>query len=270
MRKERSFFILACKFSGMPRREERKNCRDRYQSDPQDAGRCAREHQEEVPGRKLPLVDEVIELDRKNRGAQQQADSLRSSAKCSPSRSAALMGQGKKDEAEEVKAAGQRSCPTSLPQLEQLEEKDARGRDQEEHDGRSRRSSTRSVPIGKDDSENVEVRAASASRSFRISRSRTTSEIMEKLQRHRSGRRTPRRRQRLLLSDGRHRAPALCRDLSYARDFMIDRGFTYVHPAVYDPQRRGHGRYELCRDGDHDVQDRGRGPLPRSARASIP
>ena len=53
---------------------------------------------------KLPLVDEVIELDRKNREAMQQADSLRNQRKVLSKEIGGLMKQGKKDEAEATKA----------------------------------------------------------------------------------------------------------------------------------------------------------------------
>ena len=53
---------------------------------------------------KLPLVDEVIELDAKARAAQSEADELRASRNKLSKQIGALMGQGKKDEAEEVKA----------------------------------------------------------------------------------------------------------------------------------------------------------------------
>ena len=44
--------------------------------------------------------------------------------------------------------------------------------------------------------------------------------------------------------------------IAYARDFMINRGFTYLRTAIYDPQQRSYRRYEFCRDGFHDVQNR--------------
>ena len=53
---------------------------------------------------KLPLVDEVIELDAKNRAAKAEADNLRASRNKLSKQIGQLMGQGKKDEAEEVKA----------------------------------------------------------------------------------------------------------------------------------------------------------------------
>ena len=43
--------------------------------------------------------------------------------------------------------------------------------------------------------------------------------------------------------------------IAYARDFMIDRGFTYCVPPFHDQKQRGDRRHELCRDGCHDVQD---------------
>ena len=52
---------------------------------------------------KLPLVDEVIALDAENRAAQKEADDLRASRNKLSKQIGALMGQGKKDEAEEVK-----------------------------------------------------------------------------------------------------------------------------------------------------------------------
>lgn len=62
---------------------------------------------------KLPLVDEVIELDAKARAAQSEADELRASRNKLSKQIGALMGQGKKDEAEEVKAQVWRSIISS-------------------------------------------------------------------------------------------------------------------------------------------------------------
>ena len=66
---------------------------------------------------KLPLVDEVIRFDREYRDAQQQADGLRNKRKTLSKQIGALIGQGKKDEAEAVKAevAGLRPRRTILP-----------------------------------------------------------------------------------------------------------------------------------------------------------
>ena len=65
---------------------------------------------------KLPLVDEVIELDAEKRATQQKADSLRASRNKLSKQIGALMGQGKKAEAEEVKARSRHSPMSSSPQ----------------------------------------------------------------------------------------------------------------------------------------------------------
>ena len=104
---------------------------------------------------KLPLVDEVIELDAKDRPTKAEADSLRASRNKLSKQIGALMGQGKKDEAEEVK----RQVSEDAKRLTQLEEKET------EYEERIKKIMMTipniidpSVPIGKDDSENVEVK----------------------------------------------------------------------------------------------------------------
>ena len=103
---------------------------------------------------KLPLVDEVVELDRKFREAKVQGDELRSQRKSVSKKIGALMGQGKKEEAEAVKA----EVSAIGEKLEALEKQEA------ELSARIREIMLvipnfidDSVPIGKDDSENVEV-----------------------------------------------------------------------------------------------------------------
>ena len=103
---------------------------------------------------KLPLVDEVIELDRKNREAMQQADSLRNQRKVISKEIGGLMKQGKTQEAEAAKAKVAQIAQELL-RLEALEE---------EYAGEIRRRMQvipqiidPSVPIGRDDSENVEI-----------------------------------------------------------------------------------------------------------------
>ena len=103
---------------------------------------------------KLPLVDEVIELDRKNREAMQQADSLRNQRKVLSKEIGGLMKQGKKDEAEATKA----KVNAAAERLAELEAKET-----------ELAASIReimltipniiddSVPVGRDDSENVEI-----------------------------------------------------------------------------------------------------------------
>ena len=103
---------------------------------------------------KLPLVDEVIELDRKNREAMQQADNLRNQRKVLSKEIGGLMKQGKKEEAEATKAKVA-ELADELAHLEQLEEEYAA-----EIKKRMQvipQIIDPSVPIGKDDSENVEI-----------------------------------------------------------------------------------------------------------------
>ena len=69
---------------------------------------------------KLPLVDEVIELDAQARKTQQEADALRADRKKLSKQIGALMGQGKKDEAEAVKA----QVNASAERLDELEKKE--------------------------------------------------------------------------------------------------------------------------------------------------
>ena len=103
---------------------------------------------------KLYLVDEVIELDQKNREAMQQADALRNQRKVLSKEIGGLMKQGKKEEAEATKAkVGE--LAEELERLEKLEEEYA-----EEIKKRMQvipQIIDDSVPIGKDDSENVEI-----------------------------------------------------------------------------------------------------------------
>ena len=103
---------------------------------------------------KLPMVDEVIELDAKKRDCQQEADSLRANRNKISKQIGALMAQGKKEEAEEVK----KEVAASAARLSELEEQE------KELDEKILKIMMvipniidPSVPIGKDDSENVEI-----------------------------------------------------------------------------------------------------------------
>ena len=104
--------------------------------------------------KKIPMVDEVIELDSKKRECQQEADSLRANRNKISKQIGALMAQGKKDEAEEVK----KEVAAFAARLSELEEQE------KELDEKILKIMMvipniidPSVPIGKDDSENVEV-----------------------------------------------------------------------------------------------------------------
>ena len=174
---------------------------------------------------KLPLVDEVIELDRKNREAMQKADGLRNQRKVLSKEIGGLMKQGKKDEAEAVKQKVAEAAE-ELVRLEALEEEYAQ-------EIRKRmlvipQIIDESVPIGRDDSENVEIERFGEPfvPEFEVP---YHVDIMEKLDGIDidSARRTSGNGFYYLKGDIA-RLHSAC--LSYARDFMIDRGFTYMIP----------------------------------------
>ncbi|MBO4395552.1 MAG: serine--tRNA ligase, partial [Eubacterium sp.] len=104
--------------------------------------------------KKLPLVDEVIEFDKQRREVQQRADDIRSNRNKLSKQIGALMGQGKRDEAEAVKA----EVAAQAEELKSLEEQEVTLAEEVK-----KRMMVipniidPSVPIGKDDSENVEV-----------------------------------------------------------------------------------------------------------------
>ena len=104
--------------------------------------------------KKLPLVDEVIELDAESRKVKQEADDLRASRNKISKEIGALMGQGKKEEAEAKKA----EVAANSKRLEELEVKET---ELEEKIKKIMMTIPNiidpSVPIGKDDSENVEI-----------------------------------------------------------------------------------------------------------------
>ena len=174
---------------------------------------------------KLHLVDEVIELDIKNREAMQNADSLRNQRKVLSKEIGGLMKQGKKEEAEATKAKVA-ELAEELARLEVLEEEYA-----EEIKKRMQvipQIIDDSVPIGKDDSENVEIErfGEPVVPEYEIP---YHVEIMEKLAGIDidSARKTSGNGFYYLQGDIA-RLHSAC--LSYARDFMIDRGFTYCIP----------------------------------------
>ena len=174
---------------------------------------------------KLPLVDEVIELDEKNRAAQQEADNLRESRNKLSKEIGALMAQGKKDEAEKVKAEVTKDAER-LAELEKIN-----------NDLKDKilkimytipQMIDDSVPVGKDDSENVEIEkfGEPVVPDFEIP---YHTDIMERF----SGidldaaRRVAGNGFYYLIGDIARLHSAV---ISYARDFMIDRNFTYVVP----------------------------------------
>ena len=174
---------------------------------------------------KLPLVDEVIELDEENRKVKKEADDLRANRNKISKQIGALMGQGKREEAEEVK----KQVTAASDHLAELEEKE---KDLEERIKKIMMTIPNiidpSVPIGKDDSENVEVQKFGdpVVPDFEIP---YHTEIMERFNGIDldSPRRAAGNGFSSLLGDIARLHSAV---IAYARDFMIDRGFTYCVP----------------------------------------
>lgn len=174
---------------------------------------------------KLPLVDEVIALDEESRKTQAEADQLRSDRNKISKSIGALMGQGKKEEAE----AAKQEVAAINARLSELEPREA------EIAARIRdimltipQMMDPSVPIGKDDSCNVEVQryGEPVVPDFEIP---YHTEIMERLNGIdlEAAGKVAGNGFYYLLGDVARLHSAV---LSYARDFMIDRGFTYVIP----------------------------------------
>ena len=174
---------------------------------------------------KLGLVDEVIELDAEKRKTQQEADQLRADRKKISKEIGALMGQGKKEEAEQLK----NQVNADAEKLEQLSEKE------KELDEKILKIMMTipniidpSVPIGKDDSENVEIEkfGEPVVPDFEIP---YHTEIMEKFNGIDldSARKVAGNGFYYLMGDIARLHSAV---IAYARDFMIDRGFTYCVP----------------------------------------
>ena len=174
---------------------------------------------------KIALVDEVIELDKKFRETKLECDNLRNMRNVKSKEIGGYMKNGQKDEAEKVKAEVA-EIGKKLEELEQLEV-------QTEADIRERmlvipNIIDDSVPIGKDDSENVEVErfGEPAVPDFEVP---YHVDIMEKVNGIDldSARRTSGNGFYYLCGDIAQLQSCI---LSYARDFMIDKGFTYYIP----------------------------------------
>ena len=174
---------------------------------------------------KLPLVDEVIELDAEKRATQQKADSLRASRNKLSKQIGALMGQGKKAEAEEVKAQVK-------AQSDELIAAEAKEKELDEKILKIMMTIPNiidaSVPVGKDDSENFEVErfGEPVVPDFPVP---YHTEIMESFNGIDldAARRVAGNGFYYLMGDIARLHSAV---IAYARDFMIDRGFTYVIP----------------------------------------
>ena len=174
---------------------------------------------------KLPLVDEVIALDEENRKVKKEADDLRASRNKISKQIGALMGQGKKEEAEEVK----KQVTEASDHLAELEEKE------KDLDARIKKIMMTipniidsSVPIGKDDSQNVEIErfGEPVVPDFEIPYHTDIMESFNGIDLD-AARRVAGNGFYYLMGDIARLHSAV---IAYARDFMIDRGFTYCVP----------------------------------------
>lgn len=197
---------------------------------------------------KLPLVDEVISLDAENRKAKQEGDDLRAARNKISKEIGMLMGQGKKEEAE-AKKAEVAAGAKRLAELEVLENE-------------LQEKITKimmvipniidpSVPIGKDDSQNVEIEKFGEPKvpDFEVPYHADILERISGIDKEAAGR-TSGNGFYYLMGDAARIHSAM---LSYARDFMIDKGFTYCIPPFMIRSSVVNGVYELCGNGSHDV-----------------
>ena len=174
---------------------------------------------------KLPLVDEVLEFDKKSRDLMTKGDELRSKRKTLSNQIGLLMKEGKKEEAEKIKAEVQELNNTLLKN-EELEATYA-----EEVKSRMMRIPNiidKTVPIGKDDSENVELKKYGEPiiPSYEIPYHTDIMENVSGIDLD-SARRVAGNGFYYLMGDIARLHSAV---LSYARDFMIEKGFTYCIP----------------------------------------
>lgn len=175
--------------------------------------------------KKLPLVDEVIELDKENRTLKQRGDDLRSQRNTLSKQIGGLMAKGQRDEAEAVKAQVQ----AMADEMKETEVKEA------EVSAKIKDIMMQipnmidaSVPVGKDDSENVELEkfGEPVVPSFEIPYHTDIMERFEGIDLD-SARKVAGNGFYYLMGDIARLHSAV---ISYARDFMINRGFTYVVP----------------------------------------
>ena len=174
---------------------------------------------------KLPLVKEVIELDERSRELKTKGDSLRAEKNKLSKQIGACMAKGMKDDAEELK----RRVASDAEELESME------KEQAELDEKIKKIMMtipniidESVPIGKDDSQNVEVQRFGEPKvpNFEIPYHTQIMESFEGIDIDSAGRVAGNGFYYLIGDIARLHSAVL----SYARDFMIDRGFTYCVP----------------------------------------
>ena len=175
--------------------------------------------------RKLPLVDEVIELDKENREIKQEVQALRADRNKLSKQIGALMGQGKKEEAEEVK----KQVTSSADRIEELSEREKVVEEKiKEIMMTIPNIIDPSVPIGKDDSENVELErfGEPVVPDFEVPYHTDIMESFDGIDLD-SARKVAGNGFYYLMGDIARLHSAV---IAYARDFMIDRGFTYCVP----------------------------------------
>ena len=174
---------------------------------------------------KLPLVNEVIELDERSRELKTKGDSLRAEKNKLSKQIGACMAKGMKDEAEELK----KRVAADAEELESME------KEQAELDEKIKKIMMtipniidESVPIGRDDSQNVEVQKFGEPKvpNFEIPYHTQIMESFDGIDLESAGRVAGNGFYYLMGDIARLHSAVL----SYARDFMIDRGFTYCVP----------------------------------------
>ena len=174
---------------------------------------------------KLPLVDEVLELDQKNREIKGEVEALRAEKNKTSKQIGAMMAQGKKEEAEELK----RKVTESADKMEALS---AEEKEVEEKIKKIMMTIPNiidpSVPIGKDDSENVEVQkyGEPVVPDFEIPYHTDIMERFNGIDLTSAGKVAGNGFYYLMGDIARIHSAVI----SYARDFMINRGFTYCIP----------------------------------------
>ena len=174
---------------------------------------------------KLPLVDEVIELDQKNRDIKGEVEALRAEKNKISKQIGACMAQGKKEEAEELK----RKVAESAARIEEL------SKEEKEVEEKLKQNMMiipniidPSVPIGKDDSQNVEIEKVGEPfvPDFEIPYHTEIMEAFDGIDLESAGRVAGNGFYYLMGDIARIHSSVL----AYARDFMINRGFTYCVP----------------------------------------
>ena len=174
---------------------------------------------------KLPLVDEVIELDQRNREIKQEVEALRADKNQISKQIGACMEQGKKEEAEELKKKVQ----------ENAERVETLSKEEKEVEAKIKQNMMiipniidPSVPIGKDDSENVEIEkfGEPVVPDYEIPYHTDIMESFNGIDLESAGKVAGNGFYYLMGDIARLHSAVI----SYARDFMIDRGFTYCIP----------------------------------------